>query len=43
MLDEHSDEGHADEDVIGVIVLHEKGIDKSPYRIGIGMFSVNLP
>lgn len=32
VLDEHSDEGHADEDVVGVIVLHEKNTDKPSYR-----------
>lgn len=32
VLDEHSDEGHADEDIIGVIVLHEENMDKPSYR-----------
>lgn len=32
VLDEHSNERDADEDIVGVIVLHEKNIDKSSYR-----------
>lgn len=30
VFDEHSDEGHTDENIVGVIVLREKNIDKSP-------------
>lgn len=32
VFDEHADEGHADEDVVGVIVLHEKSKDESSGR-----------
>lgn len=32
VFDKHSNEGHTDEDIVGVIVLKEKDQDKSSYR-----------